>query len=757
MLQHEAFLQKEGPHDDGTIDAWRQAAIAKSPTFQFWDTILRMEILGLIFVRAHREKNFYLYVETLKAIVPWFFAFDHYNYARWIPVHIRDMESLPQSVYEQFKGSGHWVVQKTTNRFSAMPIDQCHEQNNEMVKGSGGAVGLTENPSAFRKWMTAGPEQARLLKEFEREFMREASSKQLHHEEGFWMQKSFKEQAHNEMGNPFLHDNAELVVLDTRDVLDESVVTTVRSVEKLGVDQYKIYHGSVITDRNISIHEAIKKNSLPLFSHPTQKTKSKQAEQTTMLKHNVELFSRLYIVTQHREGDMATFFKHENHPYPPSLSDRGKIRLGKKSDLLSVLPAEAEKEAPEAFDVKVLDGAAIVHLLPTNGVSTFNDYASNVFIPYIKKQLETSRRVDVVWDTYVTCSIKESTREKRGKGMRREVAGKNKFPRNWIDFLHNSVNKQQLFSFLSHKLESLECVEGKHIMTTTGTSVANVGTNHHMQACNHEEADTRILIHLQDALDNGATTCLVRTVDTDVIVIIVGKFYDLLQQYPAADIWLAFGTGTKFRHIHINTMYEALGIQKSIALPVFHSFTGCDTTSVFFGKGKKSAWEAWKSFPEVTRAFLYMANHPHTPLTIECEHFRLLERFCVVIYDKTSNLESVNEARKDLLCQKSRTMETIPPSQDARLQHCKRVAYQAGIWSTSDKAQQEIPSPEGHGWKLTEECKWSPVWMTLPVASKACTELVRCGCKSSRGCGGRCACKRAQWKCTELCSCHCEK
>lgn len=48
-----------------------------------------------------------------------------------------------------------------------MPIDQAHEQNNALVKGSGGAVELTENPSAFRKWMLAGPEQARLLREFE--------------------------------------------------------------------------------------------------------------------------------------------------------------------------------------------------------------------------------------------------------------------------------------------------------------------------------------------------------------------------------------------------------------------------------------------------------------------------------------------------------------------------------------------------------------------------------------------------------------
>ena len=45
-----------------------------------------------------------------------------------------------------------------------------------------------------------------------------------------------------------------------------------------------------------------------------------------------------------------------------------------------------------------------------------------------------------------------------------------------------------------------------------------------------------MLIDLQDALNNGATTFLVRTVDTDVIVITAGKFYDLLQQQPATDI-----------------------------------------------------------------------------------------------------------------------------------------------------------------------------------------------------------------------------
>ena len=84
-------------------------------------------------MRAHREQNFPLYVKTLKALVPWFFALDHHNYARWIPIHICAMENLPASILAEFKDHGNLVVQKTTNRFSAMPVDQVHEQNNEHV------------------------------------------------------------------------------------------------------------------------------------------------------------------------------------------------------------------------------------------------------------------------------------------------------------------------------------------------------------------------------------------------------------------------------------------------------------------------------------------------------------------------------------------------------------------------------------------------------------------------------------------------
>ena len=62
-------------------------------------------------------------------------------------------------VEAEFK-SGNFVVHKTGNKFSAMAFDQAHEQNNALVKGSGGAIGLTGNPGALECWMVVGPEIA---------------------------------------------------------------------------------------------------------------------------------------------------------------------------------------------------------------------------------------------------------------------------------------------------------------------------------------------------------------------------------------------------------------------------------------------------------------------------------------------------------------------------------------------------------------------------------------------------------------------
>ena len=77
-----------------------------------------------------------------------------------------------------------------------------------------------------------------------------------------------------------------------------------------------------------------------------------------------------------------------------------------------------------------------------------------------------------------------------------------------------------------------------------------------------------------------------------------------------------------------------------------HAFSGCDTVSCFAGRGRKTVCDVRCNFDEATPIFSALATTPS--LNSVDEHLPLLERFVVLIYDRTGIDTSVNEARKRL-------------------------------------------------------------------------------------------------------------
>ena len=73
-----------------------------------------------------------------------------------------------------------------------------------------------------------------------------------------------------------------------------------------------------------------------------------------------------------------------------------------------------------------------------------------------------------MWDAYTPDSLKESTREKRGLGVRRKVAGKTKLPPIWSQFLRDPANKTELFGVLSSKVAGVSVPAGKALHITSG-------------------------------------------------------------------------------------------------------------------------------------------------------------------------------------------------------------------------------------------------------------------------------------------------
>ena len=383
-----------------SFHSWCAVREIESPQFQFWLISLKLERIMLIFVRSIRSGNFELYKYSLSRIMPWFFALNHTHHARWVSVHLNDMLALEEAdkeVAKEFE-RGSFVVGKTKHKFSSLAIDHAHEQNNKCVKGDGGAIGLTEDSSQLLRWTLAGPEVARIVGEFERSMLKSCeesgSAVYQHHEQTLSVQQEFERQIRSltsvmgGMGNPFLEESPDLLVLDTRDIMDEKVAETVRTIEIAGDLQYSKFVEERILKKDKSIFDPIPKNKFPLFSCPPKKSSTSTKIEINALKKSCQLFSQLYVACHVREGNLAEYFQHENNNCPPALSKNQEMRSGNKADLIpcleSVAPPFTEKPAVNSI---ILDGAAIINMLKPMNAKTFEEYANDVYLPFIKRQL----------------------------------------------------------------------------------------------------------------------------------------------------------------------------------------------------------------------------------------------------------------------------------------------------------------------------------------------------------------------------------
>ena len=69
----------------------------------------------------------------------------------------------------------------------------------------------------------------------------------------------------------------------------------------------------------------------------------------------------------------------------------------------------------------------------------------------------------------------------------------------------------------------------------------------------HEEVDSRMCLNVDNALNKG-TPIVLRTVDTDVVITLIGVFHDLFPAPSRTTVIVGFGTGKNIRYYHINPM-----------------------------------------------------------------------------------------------------------------------------------------------------------------------------------------------------------
>ena len=165
------------------------------------------------------------------------------------------------------------------------------------------------------------------------------------------------------------------------------------------------------------------------------------------------------------------------------------------------------------------------------------------------------------------------------------MTGSVKVLRDWQTFLKNADNKKELFTYLSSMLSTRQLPDRKELYITEDDCVKHLGEGTPMGQCNHEEADTRILVHLLHALQTKSIG-LIHTGDIDIVVILLANHQQIISANPAADIWIYFHAGKSKRTVNLNSIAANLETCKSLAL--FHTLTGSDSTSAFKFTGKRS-------------------------------------------------------------------------------------------------------------------------------------------------------------------------
>ena len=149
-----------------------------------------------------------------------------------------------------------------------------------------------------------------------------------------------------------------------------------------------------------------------------------------------------------------------------------------------------------------------------------------------------------------------------------------------IFFLSLGKNKEELVSILFkswssmkndvfHGIELLVC-HGSQCHRLLYDPTAGSVTTEEIDSllCDHEEADTRLLLHYKHASKSYQSVVL-KCADTDVFVLALFAYWN-------AQVNLVFDTGVggKRRLVPIHLTAEKLGEDVCNALPGFHAFTG---------------------------------------------------------------------------------------------------------------------------------------------------------------------------------------
>ncbi|XP_060579912.1 uncharacterized protein LOC132736731 [Ruditapes philippinarum] len=756
------------------LEEFRKESRNISPTFRLWDDYLRRISVPLkLFISSTRSPNWNIHKYAKLCLLPFLFASNRTTYAKYITVQVLQMNRLPEDVEEGFQ-KGMFTAKLSSGKFNSVWLDYTLEvTENKALKGAGGIIGLTLKEGALTRWFLSRPISSRYSADFHKSLCSEKDQQHKHHTDS----KAKREQYNRSVAKMASSFDANFIdPFNTRKTPPRLVnfATCIQATEEVEksmldyLDKGEELMNKFISERLIvkpdgtdpplkSFHSPMTRNKILTMTEPKKRTQTKQQLKTIS---SEVMFQRLLAVNSYKKVSQERVFAYENTAVPTSMfSEDGSMLKCKKSDFMQMLENLLQDQTTSIrnVDTLLLDAMASVQAMtPPSENLTFDDVANNFlkFVLMKAHSIEGVKSLHLIFDRYDPESLKSQTRLQRGdvsSSATLHIHGQLRLPKNWKAFISIGKNKESLIQYFTEyiiKHAALHIndaetiyISGNHkcfkVVKTSCEEVPELNSN-------QEEADSRIILHAAFAKSKGVRSVAVSSPDTDVLVLLLHH----CQTIGIEELFFVTGrtgvhTDTK-RYISVHHLYNMLTEeQHNIILPVY-CLSGCDTTSSFYGKGKK---KAFKLLIQNASKYQGLKDMGEEALFTQSQK-QACTSFVADLYG-SSECTSLNALRCSKALQ-SLSPRYLPPSENSFVLHCLRCVLQLYIWRNATIAVQHLPPPSQFGYKKTDAGVLEPITMSQSVAAPELLKDVVCSCII---CNELCSCFKNQIPCTSACVC----
>ena len=702
-------------------------------TAQYWFGYVKLVKLYRMFSRALREGDFELYKYCLNSLIPFFFAFNHPNYCRWLIRFLDSLMRLDQThplLYRDFC-KGLFAIRRTKKPFSGSPIDLTLEQtvNGDAASEKLGITHLTNSISARQKWSLSHSLRITIVSDLLEKLLITKKEdvtgelKPCRVKRDNADLKNIKEGIIDTM-NPFNKEvNPEYIFnLGSGKAASNATADFLLNCQQIGECAQENFIKECI-QRPTRFEEKIARQKTSTFATELKKrkitNKDKKIQAVEMVR---DVFGCILHLALEKKVHMEIALQFPLTPVPLSLSHAdGTMLSTPKSKLLNQLEPLSGTLNPTNVNVTIIDAMFLLHLMPTSLPATFGSVAEHILRTICKFQ---GSIIHFVSDKTISPSIKDAERESRSSDSRASafsISGPcQKRPPKWLNALRNDNFKNSLIEFLvnawSSKNEYSTIIGDKVLYANVGDMCYSIRVLNGIVSkrvepllfSTHEEADSRMLFHMTASDSKGEI--VIRSNDTDVLVALLGC-YDTYKE-NVTGVWMemgVFSTNT-LRYVDVSKLYEELGPLFCKSLPGLHALTGSDYTSAFSRKGKIRPFALLQKNINAQRALSNLGTTEHVPAEIQDE----IEKFVCQLYGH-KGFTSIDEVRLHMFLKKykckgnvvastAKKMDgsSLPPCKKVLKEKIKRTNFVVAKWMSATKSSMPPFDPINCGWELLE-------------------------------------------------------